>query len=250
MLWYFVSVLFLILGPLQAYEKCPWVDDMVWETVQPYLLPEDHPIKNSLDAIFHQSRVTSSIGTFKKAGFSVIPMINKIKVVGFHETLKGYVVKVFLDTYHYNVKEWKLWIQRIQGARQIQACLDSHGFNDIMKVPKKWIYPLPAQPMATLLAKNFILVAEDMSPLNEEKTKAKFKSISKRQMEALYIVMKENLLTDCIHIDNIPFSNDGKIAFIDTEQFNSTRHPVRFDRLTPYFSPYMQAYWLELIKNR
>lgn len=238
---------------LQAtYVKCPWVEDRAWVAVQPYLLPEDHPVKGALDAIFGSARVTLNIDVFKNAGFDVIPMIGKRKVVGLHDSLKGYVIKTYLDNHNIETKDWKLWIHRILGARMIQASLDKHGYNDIMKVPKKWIYPLPPEPMPDSppkYIKNFMLVAEDMQPLKTEKNMDKFRKMTKRHLDALYIMLKENLLHDSIYIHNIPFCKDGRIAFIDTEHYNSTSRRVRYEKLTRYFSPYMQAYWTEITKK-
>src|SRR5205085_2684107 len=78
----------------------------------------------------------------------------------------------------------------------------------------------PFQP--TSECKRYILVVEDMHLLSSsENADAYVLDMNKAKLNALYIMLTENLLIDSIFIDNIPFCKDGKIAFIDTEHFNN-----------------------------
>ena len=47
-----------------------YISNDVWETVKPYLLPSNHPLKAKLDMIFGNERVTRSVHALKNAGFS------------------------------------------------------------------------------------------------------------------------------------------------------------------------------------
>lgn len=229
-----------------------WIDEQTWKTAAPHIIPDEHPAKRTLDKIFEKSRAIASEEAMLKAGFQILPMIDKRKIVAMHPALSGYLVKTYLDCHHLARSDWKIWLHRVVGAKSVQACLDRHDFNDIMKVPQKWLYPLPAKPKPDLdpgLRREFMLVVEDMHPLKEIKNKQKYKRITREQLDALYTVLKENLLHDSIYIHNIPFCKDGKIAFLDLEHHNSTSRRVRYERLTKNFSKELQGYWEQLINQ-
>lgn len=235
-----------------GYEPSPFVAPALWNEVEPYLLPSNHPIKPSLDKIFHRSRATGSLRAMRRADFTLDPPRTADRLIAAkHPKLKGYLIKTFTDAQTMVTDEGYLWIQRIKGARLIQESLDRHGFNSLMKVPKKWIYPLPQDPApeGETYRRNFVLVVEDMKILHSSKNeRAYLHDISKDKLKALYAVLTENVLIDSIYIDNIPFCRDGRIAFIDTEHYLTSIKPLRLHRLASRLSPAMQSYWLSLIQ--
>lgn len=227
-----------------SYERNPSFPQDTWESLKPYFLPEDHPIKPNLDKIFSASRVTESSKTVKKAGFKS----NKAKggslaIVSKHSKLKGYLVKMYTDDFSVTY-EWLLWKKRIDGAIAVQKAIDEHGYNSILQVPKKWIYPLPLKPFSSnsSTAKNFILVVEDVNRINKHDNAFWWRSIAitPEILEAVYTVIQQVGLADCVHVDNMPFTKSGKIAFIDTESNN--HWPVHFSVLGRFLSPQMREY--------
>jgi len=40
----------------------------------PYQLPNDHPLRSKLDALFSKERVTATMDTLKKGGFKPLPL--------------------------------------------------------------------------------------------------------------------------------------------------------------------------------
>jgi hypothetical protein len=150
-----------------------------------------------------------------------------------------------------DVVDYEQWVWRIEGARQIQASIHRHGYEAFFKVPKKWIYPLPLIPPARLgtEGKKFILIVEDMGIYRSEKNRDKWKGeqMHKKRMEALFVIMQENGLSDSIYAFNIPFCKDGKQAFIDTEHHH--KWPIHFDKLTSAFAPKMAEHWKFLISQ-
>jgi hypothetical protein len=238
-------------GQSIPYERCPWVSEELWEDLKPYFVPEDSPLKAALDKIFWKIRATASPEMMKKAGFIRIPMEHKRKNVVFHPALKGYLIKTYLDHHNIATEDWRLWLHRIKGARQIQAFIDKQGLGKNFKAPKKWLYPLPPRPEPKTgfkcYPRNFILVVEDQRILPIEMNERKYWKIKKAQLDGLYKIVHENLLHDSIYLHNIPFCEDGRITFLDTEHFNSTRRRVRYERLLPYLRPEMQTYWETLI---
>ncbi|NGX42789.1 MAG: hypothetical protein K940chlam7_01077 [Chlamydiae bacterium] len=241
---------------VSAYQENPYVDPEIWDDLSPYFLPEDHPIKEMLDDIFsNKKRVIQSKKSLKKAKFKIIREGKyRHPYVVSHPRLEGYLLKLYTDAQEYANKKEIRSVCRIFGAQLMQEALDRYGYNSLFKVPKKWIYPLPAEPSPPdkkkYCRRNFVLVVEDMEILNKEKNYDMWKStaITTEKLDALYIIVNELGLCDSIVAFNIPFSSDGKIAFIDTEYFH--RWPIKFYRLDHYLSLEMRGYWKQLILNQ
>ncbi len=242
------------------YQRPPTVPVELWDEAEPYFLPEDHPIKKNLDGIFGQSRLLASLQAFRDAGFNILNANSQLDVA-FHPELSGYVVKFYLDSEdnlpyfnklklqdHY-ISEVRLWLLRIAGADRIQRILDTHHYNGIMKVSKQWIYPLPLEPKAAgPFPKYFIFVEEDMEVVDDTENMRRYRDeMTFDLLTAFYTVLKESGFYDSVYIDNNPFSHDGRIAFVDTEEYD--RKPVPFEKVLKWLSPEMQEYWKELISE-
>src|SRR5262245_36084124 len=90
----------------KPYKKCPWVSSSSWKEVQPYLLPEKHPIRAKLDKIFKSSRATESRDSMRQAGFIFFPRVKK-KIVATHPDLPGYIIKTYVDSYCLSDSDYK-----------------------------------------------------------------------------------------------------------------------------------------------
>lgn len=234
-----------------APPKPPHISSKVWKKVSPHLLPEDHPFKPKLDRIFSASRAIFNSKTMEEAGFEngKVREFSKI-VVTTHPKIPGCVIKAHLDVqrYHSNHPEYYYWLLRIKGASLIKEYLDEQKWNHLFKVPKKWIYTLPENPAPPhgYLQKNFILVEEDMSLYNSQANKDIWKSsyVTQELLEQLYAILEKIGLHDCAKTHNIPFSTDGRIAFIDTQSFYDW--PVAYDCMTDYLPSDLQEFWVDL----
>lgn len=250
-LTYFFTIPFFVFSQHTDYPYNPYVPIEIWTLLQPYFLPTDHPIKTKLDRIFHQKRVTVCEETFVEAGFQITRRHRPLNaIVTGHKQLKGYLVKVYLDS-QIALPEWQLFLNRIKGVEVIQACLKKHGYLHFA-LPCKWIYPLPAEPSPPLNGlynrKNFILVVEDMHILDRKDNERAYKrKMTPHLLTTLYTVLKECQLTDCVYIGNMPFTKYGTIAFVDTEQFLNGLPD--FNRFKKYLSVPMQQYLDQLIRE-
>ena len=233
--------------PEYNYPKNPHVSQEVWDKVSPYFLPSNHPAKAKLDRIFHRTRVTLNTDAVAAAGFERSinrPFSNT--VVSKHPDVKGFFLKFFTD--EQDIEDWPVLIWRIDGAKYVQQCIDHYGYQKFFKVPKKWIYPLPADPSppAGMHRKNFILVAEEMDIYHKSKNYSKWKhNITIDRADAIYTVLQIVGLKDSIYAFNIPFCKDGTQAFIDTEHHHEW--PIRFDLMLPWFNPRMEQYWRVIV---
>lgn len=234
------------------YIKPPHLDQEIWDSVSPYLLPEDHPMKGRLDAIFNNgTRVALSSKTLKAAGFED-PKPGKYSgtIVTTHKKLKGHIVKLYTDDQADKI-DWAYLKDRVTGAQSVQRSITTHQYEKLIKTPKKWLYPLPPTPAppAGMVQKNFILIEEDMVLVGKKHSLAIWRTnqVSGALLNAIYVILKENGLADCTYAFNMPFAEDSRIAFIDTELHHQTS--VHYSRLLPYLSPANQVYWRRLMEK-
>lgn len=233
-----------------------YLSDETWEEVQDYLMPDDHPMKEKLDKIFSRSRVLENWQAMLAAGFETAQMqgVTQI-VVARHPELSGYIIKAYLDKTKFGSKarrEYEFLIARIIGARLTRDSIAAHNYEHLLKVPEKWLYLLPDEPPPREhphRRKMFILVEDDMNIYVHKKNKEAWGSkwVTQELLEALYTVLTEVSLADSAKPSNCPFSRDGRVALIDTQMYH--RGFVKYENLTPFLSPTMQAFWLALFTS-
>ena len=135
----------------------------------------------------------------------------------------------------------------MQGAEKIRREIAKRGIDAYFKVPQKWIYAVPQVflPPSGYQTKYYILVEEDMDIVSDDENKFIWASsqVTPQMLDSLFGLLKTIGLNDCAKPDNIPFSRDGRIAFIDTQAFYGR---VDYSNLTPYLSRSNQIYWEQL----
>lgn len=238
---------------VQDHSPSQYVSDQVWQEVRDFIIPNDHPIKYRLDAIFSASRAFYDFQSMEAAGFTAtIPQHHTGIIVTRHPELKGYVIKAYLDIqeYHSGKPEYYFWKKRAIGAQLIRKSIEEHNYGHLLKVPQKWLYLIPDDPAPLPgLPKMFILVEEDMDIYDSETNKELWGSqiVTKKLLKSFYNVITELGLFDCAKPDNCPISKDGRVAFVDTQCYHFKK--VKYHKLTPYLSPSMKKYWKKLIKD-
>jgi|GEM_PF-1782651 len=240
-----------VLRKKNAYVKPPSVPDFAWEWIEPHLLPENHPIKKSLDAMFSKQRIVESEMHLLKAGFKLPKHKGTSNCfVVKHKKLPGYFLKLYTDQQPQT--DWHAWLNRIEGAQFAREMVTKYQLEPWIKVPKKWIYVLPSTPASKgPHPKYLILVVEDMNILDPLENKALFaddKFMTPARLEALYRLIQGAGLDDSCYPFNVPVSkNDYRFSVIDTERHHLW--PPPFYKLTKYLSVSGQIYWNHLIEN-
>ncbi len=230
------------------------ITDEAWREVLPFLLPEEFEIKGKLDELFKDSRAILNSSSLKMAGFTISkPQEFSLIVVTKHPNFPGYIFKIYLDNEKKkpDTKAQDYFIKRVKGSLAVQKCINENHLDAYFKVPKKWIYPLPAygKQVKKYSHKNFILVEEDMQILTAKANMKAWKSsmVTKELLVGLHCILTEVGLIDCAKIDNIPFSKDGRVAFVDTESFGFPKVPLH--RLKEMIPSNMRSFWSKLIKT-
>lgn len=227
-------------------EAKEWVHDP-----RPYILPATHPLKSILDTLFPTRDSIYNTQTMKEAGFMILREQRSSGILlATHPRLKGYLIKLYLESQQrhrraFSQQEWL--IQRCRGAEKIRKCIQKHRMQHFT-VPDKWLYELPS----TTKEKNnrtFILVATYMNLVTPEETGQAWRSVTKDHLKELRILMKTGG-TSGAFIINVPYTREGKFAFIDTEYADRIFSKEKLRTLSPYFSPDMGLYWLHLVEKK
>lgn len=229
------------------FDVNPYVSNEERNAVLPHLLPYEHPIREKLDLIFHRTRATKDINSLVEAGFTVLKQKSRsFIVVALHPDVPGYLFKLHLDS-ELRLKRgkpgWYWFSQRVIGAKAIAKLIAKKKL-DLVRCPKKWLYPLPIHPDAPTgegyTRKNIILVADYIPLLARGPNLDAFKTqITKEHLNQIYYVLKK-CGGDSIRPDNIPFDLNGRCCFIDTEYPGAK---TRWDEFNKYLNPEMEAYW-------
>ncbi len=214
-----------------------------------YLLPENHPAKVSLDAIFSFDDVLDSLETLKVAGFIAPELRPKQIVIGVHPCLEGYLLKLYLNDNP--IDELAQWLRRIAGAQLIENEITRVGYHSMMSVPKKWIYKIPGKKIMGSLQERSILVVEDMQLVSPEENAYFYQNdVTEKQLDALAHIFIECKLVDSLIIHNVPLTKNGKISFIDTEHAGKSLEIwMRISKFAKYLSPKMSKYWGKAIQK-
>jgi len=247
----FTIFLFLCVTSLRGVEFNEYVTEEVWNEVSPYLIPDNHPIKSKLDAIFKNKRVSESCDTLLEAGFIFTPVQGIVCKAMKHKKMKGYVFKIYPDTVETRV-DWISWTKRCRGSKLIAESIKKLGYESQFKVSNKWIYPLPPEPSPKMMSnggrKNFIVVAEDQHPIGKKYNWSKWRRIQdKKFIKKLMRIVIDSGAGDCVRANNIPWCFDGKVAFIDTEV--TERWPVTFQPLLEVMNPKMRKRIPKLVES-
>lgn len=217
------------------------------QQVPSFILPNDHPAKRVLDELCSLNRVTANLASLRKAGFQTAGANPYSKtVIATHPRLKGYLVKLFLDDQP--IDGTARLLERCIGARTASQIIQKHHYSSVMKVPGKWLYPLPPLPTSGAHPQQFILVAEKIKLLSQDDNDSMWRQpLPKKTLDAVYVVLTEGGFYDMPYAFNMPFAKDGRIALVDTEHYG---HPVDYHKLDSYLGYFGIRYWTWLIQNK
>ena len=170
------------------------------------------PIFSMLADLFTDADMFRSFDHFSSAGFTLVPHAPHKIMAGRHKRAKGYLFKKF-DNGRPGKTQLRNYMHRIEGSRLLRTFIDDHGFSRVT-APKKWLYELPDSFPA-----RYLIVAEAVDLIPRLDTEAAYHRIGKKQMQELATILYYFRGLSSTP-SNLPFTEDGKIAFIDTERWD------------------------------
>lgn len=161
-----------------------------------------------LRKLFHDEDMFDSRDRWRRAGFDVLSS-GEVMVAG-HPSAPGYLFKKYANDQLSSKKQRKNFKQRIEGADEVRAFVTDRYLQRIV-VPRKWLYE-----------RRDVLVVERLKILDGEASRQRYHDIDDLTLRDLITVLRRYRGLDS-GVRNIPFTVDGKIAFIDTEHWDKER---------------------------
>lgn len=240
-------------APYPAFDDNPFITEEMRAIMRPYLLPLNHPARGVLNAIFNRSRAIESPEAFAAAGFFTLFAQQKSFIrVASHPKLKGYLLKVYLDSelrQHLDIPGWQWLARRCKSVEKIRRLIKRKKLR-YFTVPDKALYPLPVDPAPLLpdgqARQTVVLLVTDMHLVShEESLRAWKEKATTRHLDELFCIMSHGL-TSTYLAANIPYTKEGKFSCIDTENIGKE---FKYEKCRDYFSEEMKLYWDQLIQT-
>lgn len=173
------------------------------------------PILAEMTELFTDPKMFRSFGRFSKAGFSLVQHAPNKMMTGRHKRVKGYLFKKYNDDRRAD-DQLLNYMRRVEGARLIRRFIAERGFR-LVTAPRKWLYELPAT-----FQSRYLVVAEKVDLISKLDTFRLYARIREEQMHELATMLYyfRGLNSTA---SNLPYTDDGKIAFIDLERWYSNK---------------------------
>ena len=187
------------------------------------------PSTIDFSALFGSPSMFDSRKDWAAAGFTVFDRHDESRIlVAEHSCAPGLLFKKYSSAT--TVDQCRNYEARVDGADKVREIVRSHGLKHVI-VPKKWIIDLPAihGPCAHVLA------VEKLDLLEVNEIKNRYRTIDAAVLRELCLVLFRLRGLDSI-IDNVAFTSEGKLAFIDTEHWYGGRRRPYLRHIRRYLS--------------
>lgn len=219
-----------------------------------HLLSLKHPVYDKLQELFNDSSRIENLGYWLERGFIVENYNESFRewsiLVLSHPKIPDYVLKKY-----FNISDPKIELQnyraRIEGASLIAKYIRLMHCEHLA-VPQKWLYCFPSLEGGV---EQYVLICEkfDLIPggywggPNKELYASMNRPVMQELVQALY-----DLCGCDAWPQNLPFMENGCIAFIDTEHVGASYGD--FFRLLPFINPLLtdeaKKLWEDLCQTR
>ena len=170
---------------------------------------------SDIEKLFVDPKMFDSRSRWQKAGFQVFERRGETKMmVASHGTVNGYLFKKYANDVDWE-KQRLNYETRITGAEKLRAIIVQRGLRRIA-VPHKRIFELPN--FGTKREPSYVLVVEHLRILDTDASEAAYGRIDDELLEQLCIALVALPGLDS-SVMNLPFTENGGIAFIDTEHW-------------------------------
>ena len=189
------------------------------------------PKSIDLDGLFTNPDMFDSRKTWRRSGFDVLePAKDTECMVASHPSVPGYLFKKY--TYDVSQSEQKTnYAARIEGANRLGKLIRREGLLHIA-VPQKHLHEL-SRSFGKSAA---VLVVERLDIVGRDASERRYKSVAEDVLRDLLRVLMELPGLDS-NSKNVQFTQDGKIAFVDLENWDRIdRKEVQLKSIGSYLS--------------
>jgi len=168
-----------------------------------------------LGRLFYKESIFDSRTKLGNAGFEIVRGSSKGRVTVFgHPSVPGYLFKKYVgDGSPPRRNQLANYERRVRGARNLAAHLEALSIDSIV-VPRKLLCKLPRQ-FSSKGNPDYVVIVEKCNFLDDHKTKQLYRTLSEKTLRELCTIFFTFKHVD-FRTSNMPFTLEGKIAFIDT----------------------------------
>jgi hypothetical protein len=190
------------------------------------------PKSLDLAALFVDPDMFDKRRAWRRAGFDILdPAKDTECMVAAHPSAPGYLFKKYADDV--SKKEQNAnYAARIEGAARVAEIIRREGLQHV-SVPQKYLHELPK----SFGKKARVLIVERIDIVGREESERRYQDIADNVLRELLRVLVALPGLDS-NSKNVQFTYDGKIAFVDLENWGRTdRDKVRLKSIGSYLSP-------------
>ena len=189
------------------------------------------PKSLDLDGLFADPDMFDSHKAWRRSGFDVLdPAKDTECMVAAHRSAPGYLFKKYTDDVSQQDQRAN-FDARIEGARRVAELIRRESLQHVV-VPKKHLHDLSPK----IFGKSCILVVERIDLVGREASERRYRDIPDGVLRDLLRVLVELPGLDS-NSKNVQFTREGKIAFIDLENWGrKDRDTVTLKSIGNYLS--------------
>lgn len=186
------------------------------------------PTTLPLDGLFTDPAMFDSRKTWRRAGFEVLdPAKDTECMVAAHRSAPGYLFKKYADNVSQRAQIAN-YEARIEGAARLAELIRRQALQHVV-VPRKHLHELPR-------SKSGVLVVERLDIVGTDESERRYHNIAEHVLRELLRVLVELPGLDS-NSKNVQFTRDGKIAFVDLENWGrKDRAEVRLKSIGRYLA--------------
>jgi hypothetical protein len=205
------------------------------------------PTALDLRGLFRDPDMFDSNRSWRKAGFDVEGRGDWSNImVASHPSVQGYLFKKYsakislkeqLENYHL----------RVEGADKLRAFIAAQRLTLIV-VPQKLLHELPPE-FSRKGVSSYVLVVEKLTLLESSDSKRLFRQLDHEGLRQLCTTLLTFKGLDS-GVRNVPFTDKGQIAFVDTERWDEhNKKKIFLRRIREYLSDDQQKVVKKIVKS-
>lgn len=190
--------------------------------------------------LFDDPGMFDSPDDWADAGFDLLRASDNKICVASHKSVDGYLFKKYVASGKRDALEDQLknYQTRVEGARRLRALVADKDLRHVA-VPRKWLRALPAG-FGSRKQPSHVLVVERLGILDEGESAREYGRIDEDVLHDLCVTLHAFRGLDST-LKNVPFTSDGRIAFIDTEHWERHSEKRNKRRFLKYIGEYLSS---------
>jgi hypothetical protein len=177
------------------------------------------PASLDLGPLFRDPEMFDTADAWHDAGFEILRESQNKICVASHPSVARFLFKKYVNAGKREALDDQLenYTRRVEGARRLSALIDAQHLQHVV-VPGKWLRDLPDR-FSVRGHPSHILIVDRLDLLDSDESEDHYGRIDEAALRELCVALHAFRGLDST-AKNVPFTRDGKIAFIDTEHWN------------------------------